>query len=51
VSSSGAVSVHVSSDGSTANGSGRLRGSSGGGSWHGSGSRGSCSGSWSASRG
>jgi len=47
---SGAVSVHVASGGSSANGSGRLSGNWGGGSWHGAGSRGTCSGRWSASR-
>jgi hypothetical protein len=50
VAPSGAVAVQVTSSGSSANGSGRLRGNSGGGSWQGSGSRGACSGSWSATR-
>jgi hypothetical protein len=50
VASSGAVAVNVTSGGSSANGSGRLRGNSGGGSWRGTGSRGACSGTWSASR-
>jgi hypothetical protein len=51
VGAGGAVTVHVSADGSQASGSGRLGGNSGGGSWHGTGSRGACSGTWSASRG
>jgi hypothetical protein len=51
VTSSGHVSVSVSSGGQYAVGSGRLGGSSGGGSWRGQGSTGACSGVWSASRG
>jgi len=51
VTSSGSVSVRVSSGPQWAIGSGRLSRSSGGGSWHGQGPNGSCSGTWSASRG
>jgi hypothetical protein len=51
VTSSGSVSVRVSSGPQWALGSGRLSRSSGGGSWHGQGTKGTCRGVWSASRG
>jgi hypothetical protein len=51
VSSSGNVSVRVSSGPQWALGSGRLSRSSGGGSWRGQGPSGGCAGVWSASRG
>ena len=50
VSSSGHVSVRVSSIPQYAVGSGRLSRSRGGGGWRGQGSTGTCSGTWSASR-
>jgi hypothetical protein len=50
VAPSGAVQVRVSSGSASADGSGRLYGSSGGGTWHGRGSRGACYGQWTASR-
>ena len=51
VSSSGQVSVSVSSGGQSAHGSGRLSNGRGGGTWRGQGPQGSCSGTWSASQG
>jgi hypothetical protein len=51
VSSSGQVSVNVSSAGQSAYGSGRLANGRGSGTWRGQGSQGSCSGVWSASQG
>lgn len=51
VSSSGRVSVNVSTGGQSAAGSGRLSSSHGGGTWRGQGAQGSCSGVWSATRG
>jgi len=51
VTSSGSVSVRVSSGPQWAVGSGRLSRTSGGGSWHGQGPSGACRGTWSASRG
>ncbi len=50
VSSSGHVSVRVSSGPQYAIGSGRISRSRGGGSWRGQGSTGTCSGTWSATR-
>jgi len=47
----GSVSVRVSSGGSFANGTGRLRTGSGAGRWSGKGSAGVCSGRWQATRG
>jgi hypothetical protein len=51
VSSSGAVTVRVSSGPSYAVGTGRLSRSSGSGSWRGQGPSGACAGVWSATRG
>ena len=51
VSSSGSVTVRVSSGPQYAVSSGRLSRSTGGGSWRGQGPNGACAGVWSASRG
>lgn len=51
VSRGGAVSVSVQSQGQSANGYGRLGGSSGSGRWRGRGSAGLCAGTWMAQRG
>jgi hypothetical protein len=51
VNRSGAVTVHVSSGGQSASGSGRLANGRGGGTWRGKGNQGACSGTWSATQG
>ena len=50
VNKSGQVTVHVSSGGQSASGSGKLANGRGGGSWRGQGTQGACSGSWSATQ-